>query len=80
MMNRSDFKTSTLSMCIYGESKDCVAVPDINPGRVMIEIDDRVPKNVPMSNGMSCDARWKTKETSTPFMSCVCKVHDATMG
>jgi hypothetical protein len=46
MMNRSDFKTSTLSMRIYGEANDCVAVPDINPGRVMIEIDNRVPKNV----------------------------------
>ena len=34
----------------------------------------------PISNGISCDARWKMKETSTPFMSCVCNVHDATMG
>jgi hypothetical protein len=46
MINRSDFNTSTVSMRIYGEANNCVAVPDINPGRVMIEIDDRVPKNV----------------------------------
>jgi hypothetical protein len=46
MMNRSDFNTSTLSMRLYGEGNDCVELPDIDPGRVMIEIDNRVPKNV----------------------------------
>ena len=46
MMNRSDFNTSALWMRIYGEANDCVAVLNINPGRVMIEIDDRVLKNV----------------------------------
>ena len=46
MMNRSDLNTSTLSMRIYGGANKCVAVLNINPGRVMIEIDDRVLKNV----------------------------------
>jgi hypothetical protein len=68
-------------MRIYGVANDCVAVPDINTGRAMIEIEDRVTKNV-MSNEQwnACEARWKTKETKTPFMSCICNVHDATMG
>jgi hypothetical protein len=46
MMNRSDLNFSTLSIRIYEEANDCVAMPDINSGRVMIEIDDRVPNNV----------------------------------
>jgi hypothetical protein len=30
---------------MYGEAKDSVAVLDINPERMMVEIDDRVLKN-----------------------------------
>ena len=45
-MNWSDFNTIALPMRVYGEENNCVAVPNINPGRVMIEIDERVLKYV----------------------------------